>query len=239
MKPREPLGQGRQGLVGGAGVALWQAGPPSAGQGPLEVEDGAGHPSDVVGQRGRTGSLARLPGQRLAWGGQRSLALLARARRVGEEARQSSGRVGREAVLADALTESRLPLPRGLRQLQREGRRHLAALHLALERLLQPLEEAQPPAHPLARAAHRPLDLGRAVAFVEEVTDRSRLLQGADPSPHGVEQQPSPARSEGVVVMDPDRDARPAQLPHGPVAEGPVHQLVGAVLAASHVEGVL
>lgn len=142
-------------------------------------------------------------------------------------------------MLARRLAEAPLPGGRGLSQLEGQGRGQLATLEGTLERGLELLEEAEPPAHPVAGAAQRRLDLGEAVALVEEVADRPRLLQGAHASPRRVEDEAPAARLPRVDVVDAGRDARPAEVPHGAEAKDAVDELVAAVFEREHVEGAL
>ncbi len=145
----------------------------------------------------------------------------------------------REAVLDRRLSDSLLPGPWGRRDLQREGRGHLAALDSTLERGFEPLEELEPPPQPGPRATERGLDLGRGVALVKEVADRTRLFERADTSPRGVEDQATPTGPPRVEVVHADESACPAEVGQGPKPQDPVHQLETAVLTATHVEGTL
>ena len=112
-------------------------------------------------------------------------------------------------------------------------------LDLTLKRGFQLLEQLEPPLHPGARAAERGLDLGRGVAFVEEVANHPRLLEGADASARGVEDEATPAGPPSAELVDAHRSTRPAEVGQGAVPQDPVHQLEAAVLTTTHVEGAL
>ena len=187
LQGREPFAQRDQRLLGRGRVRLGQAGLSSTLKQALEVEGRAGEVRDPVGQGGRAERPGRSPGQRLTGVSQRSFARFTRLVAVSEEARQAPSGGGGEAVRDRCLAETLLPERWSLGDLQREGWGQLAFFDPSLESCLEPPQELKSPAQPAPRAAQCGLDLGGALALVEEVADRPPLLQGADASSRGVE----------------------------------------------------